>query len=271
MQVPPFGAIVGVRDARTRPADQTILVQSENGVYDPKRHLAVVRVDRGSTEEAEEFVAAHVRRLEALRRADVVERRADGTWQVPKNLPELGRAYDAKRIAGAEVQLLSHFPIERQARAIGATWLDHRLIDDPVTISEHGFGADVRAAMRTRLAFLVEEGFADRRAGRVVLQGNLLASLRERELTKVGRALAAETGLSYEPVTDGQRIKGIYRRSVMLASGRFAMLDDGAGFALVPWRPVLEKKLGQTITGVLHGSSVSWNFGKSRGRGGPGI
>ncbi|WP_438616911.1 DUF3363 domain-containing protein [Parazoarcus communis] len=28
---------------------------------------------------------------------------------------------------------------------------------------------------------------------------------------------------------------GVYRRSVMLASGRYAMLDDGRGFSLVPY------------------------------------
>lgn len=33
---------------------------------------------------------------------------------------------------------------------------------------------------------------------------------------------------------DGERVSGVYRRSVMLASGRYAMLDDGKGFSLVP-------------------------------------
>jgi hypothetical protein len=44
-------------------------------------------------------------------------------------------------------------------------------------------------------------------------------------------------------VVDGQRVAGIYRRSVLLASGRFAMLDDGIGFSLVPWKPMIEQKL----------------------------
>ncbi|WP_442806765.1 DUF3363 domain-containing protein [Thauera sp. Sel9] len=35
----------------------------------------------------------------------------------------------------------------------------------------------------------------------------------------------------------------IYRRSVMLASGRYAMLDDGMGFSLVLWKPVIEQRL----------------------------
>ena len=32
---------------------------------------------------------------------------------------------------------------------------------------------------------------------------------------------------------------GVYRQRVSLASGRFAMIDDGLGFQLVPWRPAL--------------------------------
>jgi hypothetical protein len=63
---------------------------------------------------------------------------------------------------------------------------------------------------------------------------------------------------------DGERIAGVYRRSLMLASGRFAMLDDGMGFALVPWRPVVEKRVGQSISAVVRGEHVSWEFGRRR-------
>ena len=40
----------------------------------------------------------------------------------------------------------------------------------------------------------------------------------------------------------------IYRRSLQLASGRFDMLDAGMGFSLVPWRPVIEQRLGLTLS-----------------------
>lgn len=52
--------------------------------------------------------------------------------------------------------------------------------------------------------------------------------------------MAADTGLGHRPVDDGQCVGGIYRRSVMLASGRYAMLDNGMGFSLVSWKPVIE-------------------------------
>ena len=31
----------------------------------------------------------------------------------------------------------------------------------------------------------------------------------------------------------------------MLASGRYAMLDDGIGFSLVPWKPLIEPRLAK--------------------------
>lgn len=66
-------------------------------------------------------------------------------------------------------------------------------------------------------------------------------------------------------MADGQRAAGIYRRSVILASGRYAMLDEGKGFSLVPWRPVIEQRLGQQIAATVHGGGVSWEVGRSRG------
>ena len=43
------------------------------------------------------------------------------------------------------------------------------------------------------------------------------------------------------------------------------MIDDGLGFQLVPWRPVLEQKLGQHVSGtMLPGGGVEWTFGLQR-------
>ncbi|MNR37375.1 hypothetical protein D3C85_1553850 [compost metagenome] len=123
----------------------------------------------------------------------------------------------------------------------------------------------MREALRQRADFLMEQGLAERRGQRVVLARNLLATLRARELSAAAREIAAQTGLQHRPLVDGERLSGVYRRSVQLASGRFAMLDDGIGFSLVPWKPVIEPKLGQSISAVVQGSSVSWQLGRQRG------
>lgn len=89
--------------------------------------------------------------------------------------------------------------------------------------------------------------------------------LRDRELAQAAKDIAAETGLEHRPVADGQRVAGIYRRSVMLASGRYAMLDGSMGFSLVPWKPVIEQRLGQQIAATMHGRSVTWEIGRQSG------
>ena len=53
-----------------------------------------------------------------------------------------------------------------------------------------------------------------------------------------------------------------------LSSGRFAMIDDGIGFQLVPWQPVLDKRIGQHITGAVRDTGgIEWNFSRKRGLG----
>ncbi|WP_193075201.1 relaxase/mobilization nuclease and DUF3363 domain-containing protein [Pseudomonas sp. FME51] len=262
----PTGAVVEIKGSTAvRAADKTIAALAIDGIYRTDHHLAITKAQPHSDRHPHEMVEAHVRRLEALRRAGLVERLAEGVWQVPNDLPERGRQYDAQRLGGVAVELKSHLPIERQARVIGATWLDQQLIGGGKGLGEMGFGREVKDALQQRGDFLAEQGLAERRGQRLILARNLLATLRNRELTKAGQDIAAETGLAHHPVTGDQRVTGTYRRSVMLASGRYAMLDDGKGFSLVPWKPVLEQRLGQTLSAVVRGTVIRWEVGRQRG------
>lgn len=262
----PMGAVVEVKgSADIRTADKTIAALASDGLYRTDHHLAIAQGQAKEGRDPQELVAAHVRRLEALRRAGIVERVADGLWKVPGDLPERGRHYDAQRLGGVAVELKSHLPIERQARVIGATWLDQQLIGGGKGLGDLGFGSEVKDALQKRADFLVEQGLAERRGQRVILARNLLGTLRNRELAQAAKDLAADTGLEHRPVADGQRVAGIYRRSVMLASGRYAMLDDGMGFSLVPWKPVIEPRLGQQLAATVRGGGVSWEIGRQRG------
>lgn len=262
----PMGAVVEVKgSADVRAADKTIAALASDGLYRAERHLAIAQRQAREGRDPHEVVAAHVRRLEALRRAGIVERVAGGLWKVPADLPEQGRRYDAQRLGDVAIELKSHLPIERQARVVGATWLDQQLIGGGLGLGDLGFGGEARQAMQQRADFLAVQGLAERRGQRVILARNLLSTLRNRELAQVAKDIAAETDLEHRPTADGQSVAGIYRRSVMLASGRYAMLDDGMGFSLVPWKPVIEQRLGQQLAATLRGSGVSWENGKKQG------
>jgi type IV secretory pathway VirD2 relaxase len=160
----------------------------------------------------------------------------------------------------------SDFPLEAQISASGATWLDRQLLAREPATSGNAFGAEVRVAMDRRVDHLVEEGLARRQGQRVVFARDLLNTLRRRELDEVSERIAAETGLAHRPSADREHVAGIYRQRVSLSSGRFAMIDDGLGFQLVPWRPTLERHLGRQVVGAMSpGGTVDWSFGPKRG------
>ena len=179
------------------------------------------------------------------------------------------RAYDdpngRRRLSLATRSDLS---ISEQVNASGATWLDRQLLAKDPPLSGGGFGAEVHAAMEARVDHLVEEGLARRQGQRIVFVRDLLATLQRRELEEAAAKLSADTHLAYQPAADGERVAGVYRERVTLASGRFAMIDDGLGFQLVPWRPALEKDLGHEVRGVMApGGRVDWDLGRKRGLG----
>ncbi len=262
----PVGAVVEARGSTDiRAADKNIAALAVDGLYRTDHHLTMARARATPGRDPKEVVDAHVRRLEALRRTGVVERVAEGVWRVPVDLPDRGRHHDAQHLGRVSVELRSHLSIERQARVLGATWLDQQLTGGGTGIGEQGFGGEVREALRQRADFLIEQGLAERRGQRVILARNLLATLRNRDIDAAAKTIASETGLAHRAVADGERVSGVYRRSVQLASGRFAMLDSGIGFSLVPWKPVIEQRLGKTMTAVIRGSNVSWVLERQRG------
>lgn len=36
-------------------------------------------------------------------------------------------------------------------------------------------------------------------------------------------------------------------------------------FTLVPWRPVLERAVGRSVTGIVRDGGIDWQLGRSRG------
>ncbi|MBI5128872.1 MAG: DUF3363 domain-containing protein [Rhodopseudomonas palustris] len=179
------------------------------------------------------------------------------------------RVYDdAQGRRRPSLAIRSDLSIEAQVTAHGATWIDRQLLANESVVSGVGFGAEVQEAMRQRVDYLTGEGLASRQGQRVVFAPDLLQTLRRRELDATAARLSAATGLQHRPSAEGDHVAGIYRQRVTLASGRFAMIDDGLGFQLVPWRPALEQRLGQQVSGVMaRGGRVEWTLGRTQGLG----
>ena len=185
------------------------------------------------------------------------------------SIVELRSFDDARGQRRVAIAVRSDLDLQGQISASGATWLDRQAVArERIDVSSGGFGAEVREAMDRRAERLLQEGLAERQGRRIVFNRNLIDTLRRRELDALGGKLAAETGLPFNRAAGGDYVSGIYRQRLALASGRFAMIDDGLGFQLVPWSPSLEKNLGRHVSGVARGDGgVDWSFGRKRGLG----
>jgi len=187
----------------------------------------------------------------------------------PGSIVELRRFEDARGQKRVALAVRSDLGVEQQTTAPGATWLDRQLVGrTPPALGEGGFGAETSAAMRARADQLIEQGLARRQGERLIFARDLLTTLRKRELDQVGAKLSVETGLPFMAATPGEHVAGDYRRRLDLSSGRFAMIDDGLGFSLVPWSPSLERQLGRHVAGIARDDgAIDWGFGRKRGLG----
>jgi len=263
----PKGAIVEVHPAsnKMKPSDRVIneIASRNSGHYSPDAHAT------HDPSAAPEFIRAHVRRLEALRRMSIVRRFADGSWEIPDDFCD--RIAERQKAAGrypGQINTLSSFSLERQVNAEGATWLDRQLVSsDQLSARDSRFSKAASVALQRRQDHLIEEGLAEDRGGTIRYRKNLLNMLRQRELQTAGEKIAKENKSTFVQASNGDRFEGVYRKPTHLASGKFAIIEKSKEFTLVPWRAALERQRGKVVAGVIRGSSVSFDFSKKRGIG----
>ena len=166
--------------------------------------------------------------------------------------------------------MLSPAPLAELARADAATWLDRELhAASPTPVRDAGYGRDVRQALARRTQWLVDAELAERDGQRVRFAPQAMAMLERRELAAVGEGLSMELGKPMRDIALGERIEGQLVQRLDLKSGRYALIENGREFSLVPWQAVLARRVGQQVGGIMRPAGVDWQFG--RGRVGPEI
>jgi hypothetical protein len=198
----------------------------------------------------------------------LVESGVDGSWRVPGTFLEALEARDKRqsREVPVAVEVLATTRIDQLAAVDGATWLDRQLIgsEGAVLVRAAGFGAEVKAALKQRQQWLIEQQLAEAQGDGIVYRANFLTVLRRRELSRVAAQVSRELGLPYTAFGSEKRIEWTYHRRLDLASGRFAVIARARDFTLVPWRPVLERSVGKTVAGIARGERISWEVGRPR-------
>jgi hypothetical protein len=261
--MPPEGAIIEVsRGAGTpRKSDLTIaaIAERNGGVYSNELHEIA---DPRSTAD---YRLTHKRRLEALRRARVVEREADGSWRVPDDYLQRAAEFERGR-ATANIRVLSFVSLEELPQARARTLLDDALEShEKFETVPAGFGGELRGALVARRRWLIEQGLATEEGARLVINRKRLALMEHETVAAAGARLSKQLGKAFDQPVEGERLTGIYRRSVDLPAGRFAVVERSKEFSLGPWREALETRRGLEISGVVKRGGITWEFGRTRG------
>ena len=90
--------------------------------------------------------------------------------------------------------------------------------------------------------------------------GHQFIGAKVQQVEALGERIAAETGKPFNPLAPGEYVTGSYRQRLALASGRFAMIDDGSASS---WCPGLRH-----VSGLARDDGgVDWGFGWGRGLG----
>ncbi|WKL58005.1 DUF3363 domain-containing protein [Asticcacaulis sp. ZE23SCel15] len=251
-----------------RSVDHTIadVAAATGGRYSVELHL---NHDRNAQQT---FAETHVRRLEAIRRyGSGIERdRYNGEFIVGHNYRETALAYERQKAAQTpiRVEVLSPEPLKVLERKGAYTWLDKELTSpDKMPLSDKGFGAQVTQALRNRYNWMIEEGlFQSNDDGTFSYDRNLEKQLTAREKVTEGQRLSQELGKPMGHIHKYENFEGKLTGSVTLSNGdKFAVVERARDFALVPWRPVLERHIGKAVGGISRGDDVSWSFGRDRG------
>ncbi|WP_234002622.1 DUF3363 domain-containing protein [Sphingopyxis sp. MG] len=262
----PENAIVQVsaRGSGVRPVDRTIVevAAMNDGRYTIDAHL------KHDPAASERFAETHVRRLEAMRRiSGTIDRDVDGSWAITPDHLEKVEIFEARQLRDRPVaiEILSAGSLEKLTTVDAATWIDRELVADaPIPLRDAGFGREVRAAQAARRQWLIAEQLAEEQGGHTVYRRGMLATLQRRELLRVAGQLSDEIGMPFAETKSQQVVRGRLVRVVEMTSGRHALIERSRDFTLVPWRPVMERHIGMSISGVMRDSGASWSFGRQR-------
>jgi hypothetical protein len=146
--------------------DKTIaaLAARNHGLYEPNQHAEIARrTQRIPGGDVAGHVEANVRRLEALRRAGIVERLDADHWEIPKDFLEQAAAYDKSQGRKLFVEVHSAVDLDRQIGADAPTWPDRQLVGrHRVDAAPMGFGHKVEKALERRKETLIARNLAYR-------------------------------------------------------------------------------------------------------------
>lgn len=257
------GAIVSFEPNQPtiRPSDEAVarIAGGSGGIYSAGVHE---QLDPGVDQR---LVAANVRRLEVMRRMGLVQRSANGVFEVGANHLSTALAFEERLVRRAPfaAQVVSYWSFGQQVEAFGLTHLDRVLAGEAAPPTGEGSHArEFDLALQQRRLFLIEQGWLEPQEDAPSRQ--VLSRLAKLEISNLSDAISKELGI---PVLTyhARQVSGLYARRIDLAQGRMALIVGERQAMLVPWRPALERFAGREVEGVVRGSGMSWTLSRGMG------
>lgn len=261
------GAMVALEPniPKLRPSDNAVarIAAQTGGVYSAARHAQLEpNADRT-------VLDANVRRLEAMRRAGLVQRTAQAEFLIGGDHLLNAMTFERRLADRApfSARVASYWTLADQIDAPGLTHLDRVLtgqVDWPTGTGR--VALEFESALQQRRLFLIEQGWMA--PHEVAPSRQAVLRLMQMELSSTASELSAELGV---PVLtyDAHRVSGVYARRIDLAQGRMAIILGERQAKLVPWPPALERFAGREVDGVMRGQSLSWSLARGLGIGPP--
>lgn len=245
-------------------ADRNILdvANANGGIYnqDAHRKFVAANITLPKHVSTQEYLDIHKKRIEALEKAKLVVQAKRGDWQIPPGfVTEVAKSSQRGRFSDdVTVQRECRWSLDKQASALGATWLDKQIEKGAKEerAIRSSFEFELRDGIHKRLQTLKSMGEADEISGQLIPKPGFIDRLYEQELLEAEKRLSADFGYSIR-VFDREGFTGRVKEIESLPSGDHIVLVGEGKFCLVPLNKEMEKlRIGQEVRLDIQGPSM---------------
>lgn len=242
--------------AKARRSDHTIarIASLSDGVWSEDRHASL------EPESSPAYRLAHKRRLEALRRAGIVQRLASGDWKIGEDYLTRAAAYEQVRGGARDIVLRSRAGPGALVKVDALTWLDEV---NPERLAETGFGGEVRRARLERMTVLRSRGLLAEQE--TTLSAQAREQLKANELARFAAAEARASRRTFQGLEHGGTFSGRFEKIIDMHQGRMALVGQEGAFTLVRMRAGMGAGLGRDISLTRKTTGIDWVMGRERG------
>jgi type IV secretory pathway VirD2 relaxase len=173
------------------------------------------------------------------------------------------------KMRNAQVEILSHWPVEKLPDLEATTWLDQIIVAAKrPAIHEKGFGAEVSKAISSREVWLIANEYAIAgQPGTITPNRGMIQTLHQESLDRVVDHVSAKLNLPHLVLSEGSRFQGRHVNTVQLPEMKIAVIRGRQDFALIPYQSALMQMRGREMVVRVQDRAVSLVLFDGRDRG----